>query len=40
MYARLIFGVLFALGYLILVYDLLAIGKRATVAAPTRVASA
>ena len=40
MYARLFFGVVFALGYLILVYDLLAIGKRATVAAPAQVASA
>jgi nitric oxide reductase subunit B len=40
MYARLFFGVVFALGYLILVYDLLAIGKRATIAAPAQVASA
>jgi nitric oxide reductase subunit B len=40
MYARLIFGVMFAVGYLILVYDLLAIGKRVKVAAPAQVASA
>lgn len=40
MYVRLIFGVVFALGYLILVYDLLAIGRRARVTAPAQMASA
>ena len=29
MYARLVFGCIFALGYVILVYDLVAIGRRA-----------
>jgi nitric oxide reductase subunit B len=40
MYARFMFGVVFALGYLALVYDLLVIGRRATVAAPTQTAPA
>jgi len=40
MYARLLFGIVFALGYIILVYDLLAIGRRAALAAPAQVASA
>jgi nitric oxide reductase subunit B len=40
MYARFIFGVVFALGYLALVYDLLAIGRRATVTAPAQTAPA
>jgi len=39
MYVRLAFGVVFALGYVVLVYDLLTIGKRAPVAA-TQVVSA
>lgn len=40
MYARFIFGLVFALGYLALVYDLLAIGRRATVTAPAHTAPA
>jgi nitric oxide reductase subunit B len=40
MYARLVFGVVFALGYLALVYDLLTIGRRVPIAATTQVASA
>ncbi|MBS0366698.1 MAG: cbb3-type cytochrome c oxidase subunit I [Proteobacteria bacterium] len=40
MYARFIFGIVFALGYFALVYDLLAIGRRAAVAAPTQAAPA
>lgn len=40
MYARLIFGVMFGLGYLTLVYDLLVIGRRAAVIAPAQTASA
>ncbi|MBS0577778.1 MAG: cbb3-type cytochrome c oxidase subunit I [Proteobacteria bacterium] len=40
MYARVIFGLLFAIGYLVLVYDLLVIGKRAAVAQRTQEASA
>ncbi len=32
MYARLAFGALFAIGYIVLVYDLLAIGRRDTIA--------
>jgi nitric oxide reductase subunit B len=39
MYVRLLFGIVFAVGYMILVYDLLAIGRRATVAAPAQMAS-
>jgi len=40
MYARLVFGALFAVGYLILVYDLLTIGKRVTVGTQAQIASA
>jgi len=40
MYARLFFGMVFAIGYLVLVYDLLAIGRRAAAAAPARMAPA
>jgi len=40
MYARLVFGIVFAIGYMILVYDLLAIGRRAIAAAPAQMASA
>lgn len=40
MYARFIFGLVFALGYLALVYDLLTIGRRATVTAPAQTAPA
>jgi nitric oxide reductase subunit B len=40
MYARLAFGVVFALGYLTLVYDLLTIGRRVPIAATTQGASA
>ncbi len=40
MYARLGFGVVFAFGYLVLVYDLLTIGRRVPIAATTQVASA
>jgi len=40
MYARFAFGVLFALGYLALAYDLLSIGRRARVAAPAQVSAA
>jgi nitric oxide reductase subunit B len=40
MYARLVFGVVFALGYLALVYDLLTIGRRVPIVGTTQVASA
>jgi nitric oxide reductase subunit B len=40
MYARLIFGAVFALGYAILVYDLLAIGKRVAIAPKPQVSTA
>jgi nitric oxide reductase subunit B len=40
MYARLVFGVAFALGYAILVYDLLTVGRRVAAAAPAQVSAA
>jgi nitric oxide reductase subunit B len=40
MYARLVFGILFAVGYVVLAYDLLAIGRRAALAAPPQASTA
>lgn len=40
MYARLVFGVIFAIGYVVLAYDLLAIGRRAALAAPPQASAA
>jgi nitric oxide reductase subunit B len=40
MYARVVFGILFAVGYVVLAYDLLAIGRRAALAAPPQPSAA
>jgi len=40
MYARLVFGALFAVGYAVLVYDLLRIGRRVSAAAPAQLSTA
>jgi len=40
MRARLVFGVLFALGYAVLVYDLLRVGRRAAIAPPVQASNA